>query len=119
MHLLIEFKDDYSLVATSSLINAGYSGEFTPEFDFNLDPRPVCEFADIGAFECQNPVEVIEDVNSDNFSLIYLNPVSSILNLPVNVDRIRSYAIKIYNLRGQIQFQLNITIVALVNTTQQ
>lgn len=114
-----EFNEDYSLVNTSSLIDAGYSGGFSPEFDYNLDPRPIGDFADIGAFECQNPVEVIENSPVEDFSLIYPNPVSSTLHIQINAGSMIDYTVEIYNYKGLNMLQKNITIssVGEYNTT--
>lgn len=109
----IEFNPDFSPTNSSSLIDAGYTGGFTPEFDFNLDYRPVGDFADIGAFECQNPTLIDKDLEISGFSLIYPNPVVSNLNIRISVDRLMTYTIEIYNSKGEIKFQDNIDIVSL------
>jgi hypothetical protein len=109
----LEFNEDYSLVNTSSLIDAGYSGGFTPEFDYNLDPRPIGEFVDIGAFECQNPVETLKDTTNEEFSLIYPNPVKTILTIQITVDILEDYTFEIYNSQGQIFAKKDVEIVSI------
>lgn len=89
-------ENDFELLAESPLINAGENSAVSlPEFDINYGWRIGQGKVDIGAYEYQGGVEIIE-LNNEQFE-IYPNPVKYQLNISGD----DTLLINIYNALGQ------------------
>lgn len=91
---------DYSLLANSPLIGAGYAGQPRIAFDFKYHPRNADNPPDIGAFEYASLVETIPVPVNQLLPLAYPNPVQSELIIKFLISKKSDVLFSIYNLTG-------------------
>ena len=92
-------ENDYELLVESPLINAGDNSALNlPEFDINYGWRIGQGKVDIGAYEYQGGVDVVE-LNDEEFE-IYPNPARDFVK--VSTDNSQQSTVRVYNTLGML-----------------
>lgn len=103
-------ENDYELSTASPLINAGdNSASNMPDYDINYGWRIGQGTVDIGAYEYQGGLDLME-IDNENYHTIYPNPMQNTLNIEGDDNMV----INIYNSLGQnvysIECETNVNI---------
>ena len=91
---------DYSLLANSPLIDAGYAAQPRIAFDFKYHPRGTNNPPDIGAYEYTALKETSPIPANQALPMAYPNPVQTELAVKFLVSKISDVTLSVYNLLG-------------------
>jgi len=91
---------DYSLLANSPLIDAGYAAQPRIAFDFKYHPRSTNNPPDIGAYEYTALKETSPVPTNQALPMVYPNPVQTELAVKFLVSKISDVTLSVYNLLG-------------------
>ncbi|MBP9153154.1 MAG: T9SS type A sorting domain-containing protein [Flavobacteriales bacterium] len=105
---------DYRLQTFSPCINSGtLVGAPLTDIEGNPRPLPIGTNPDMGAYEDDNPSTSIHENESKNAFGIYPNPSSGEVRLNTQLQQLES--IQIYNMHGQLVFELKNPNSTLLN----
>ncbi len=93
--------NDYSPKKKSPLIDAGFTGLPTIEFDYNNLSRPVGKSIDIGAFEYNLETGAYLYPDNQNSVLVFPNPAQSNIYFSIHLHSSSELELSIFNLFGE------------------
>ncbi len=106
----------YMLSDDSPCIDAGTpdtTGLNLPEFDLAGNPRIVNGIVDMGAYECQDSVSVLDNIQSSIFNIQlsnYPNPFNPVTTISYSLPHdVEDAIIEIYNIKGQLVDKIEIS----------